>query len=192
MRGTPGNRAGHGRVRRWLPAGGVAGVTLIIAAGCGGGTGRSTAAAGGTPAPSTPAASATPSAGASAASADPTAGDTQRVCGAIFQTVTEGTSAVGADLGAMVGHLSGANQSAAGASRDSALHRLSELASHVRSTAAPALDAGVRSAADQTASRLESLAADPNLLAGVQGTDQVTPVIAKITGAADPLTTACS
>jgi hypothetical protein len=192
MRGIPGNRAGYGSARRWTPAGGVAAVALIIAAGCGGGTGRSTAAPAGTPAPSTPAASATASAGPSAASADPTAADTRRVCGSIFQTVTEGTSEVGSDLGAMVGHLSGANPPAAGASRDSALHRLSDLAAHVRSTAAPALDAGVRTAADQTASRLESLAADPNLLAGVQSTDQVTPVIAKITGAADPLTTACS
>jgi hypothetical protein len=191
MRGIPGNRAGRGRARRWLPAGGVAAVALILAAGCGD-TGRSTAAPAGTPAPSTPAASAAPSAGASAASADPTAADTRRVCGAIFQTVTEGTSAVGSDLGAMVGHLSGANQSAAGASRDSALHRLSDLAAHIRSTAGPALDAGVRTAADQTASRLDSLVTDPNLLAGVQSTDQVTPVIAKITGAADPLTTACS
>jgi hypothetical protein len=178
MRGIPGNRVGYGRA---LLGSGVAAVALVVAAGCGG-TARPSAAA--------PSASVAPS--ASAASPDPATADTRRVCGAIFQTVTEGTSAVGSDLGAMVGHLSGANQSAAGASRDSALHRLSDLAAHVRSTAAPALDPGVRTAADQTASRLEALAADPNLLAGVQSTDQVGPVIAKITGAADPLTTACS
>jgi hypothetical protein len=62
----------------------------------------------------------------------------------------------------------------------------------VRSAAAPALDPGVRTAAEQTAKRLESLATDPNLVSGVKDTTQVTPVIAKITGAADPLTTACS
>lgn len=158
---------------------------LIFAAGCGSANQQSTTA----PAPS---ALATPVRSATPASPDPTAADTKRVCGALFQQVTEGTSAVGSDLGAMVGHVSGANQSAAAASRDSALHKLTDLASRVRAAAAPALDPGLRGAADQTAGRLEALAADPNLLAGVQSPDQVTPVIAKITGAADPLTTACS
>ena len=160
---------------------------LIFAAGCGSG-GREVSAA---PGPSATAAPVSPAPSATPASPDPTAADTKQVCGALFQQVTEGTTAVGADLGAMVGHLS-ANPDAAGASKDAALHKLSGLASGVRSAAAPALDPAVRSAANQTASRLESLAADPALLAGVQSTDQVTPVIAKITGAADPLTTACS
>jgi hypothetical protein len=155
---------------------------LIFAAGCG-------SASAGVPAPS---ALAAPAPSRTPASPDPTAADTARVCGALFQQVTEGASAVGSDLGAMVGHVSGANTAAAGASRDSALHKLTDLATRVRSAAAPAMDPGVRSAANQTASRLESMAADPNLLAGVQSTDQVTPVIAQITGAADPLTTACS
>ena len=161
---------------------------LVFAAGCGS-AGREVSAA---PAPSAAAASVSPAPSATPASPDPTAADTRQVCGALFQQVTEGTSAVGADLGAMVGHLSGANPGAAGTSRDAALQKLSGLASGVRSAGAPALDPGVRNAANQTASRLESLAADPGLLAGVQSTDQVTPVIAKITGAADPLTTACS
>ncbi len=169
-------------------AGSVVGAALLIfVAGCGSATGgvvadsaASASASSDTASPSAP------------ASPDPTAADTQRVCGAIFQTVTEGTSAVGSDLGAMVGHLSGSNETAAGASRTSALHRLSDLAAKIRTTAAPALDPGVRSAADQTATRLESLANDPDLLTGVKTTDQVSPVIAKITGAADPLTTACS
>ena len=160
---------------------------LIFAAGCG--TASREAA---DPAPSAAVAAVSPAPSGTPASPDATAADTRQVCGALFQQVTEGTSAVGSDLGAMVGHLSGANPSAAGTSKDSALHKLSDLASHVRAAAAPALDPGVRSAADQTASRLESLAADPSLLAGVQSTDQVSPVIAKITGAADPLTTACS
>jgi hypothetical protein len=158
---------------------------LIFTAGCG------TANQGTTKAPA-PSALAAPAPSGTPASPDPTGADTKRVCGALFQQVTEGTSAVGSDLGAMVGHISGANPSAAGASKDSALHKLTDLASQVRAAAAPALDPGVRNAADQTASRLESLAADPNLLAGVQSPDQVTPVIAQITGAADPLTTACS
>lgn len=183
MRGIPGDRFRYRRIALPLAAGALA----AVAAGCGSTASRPSTA--GTTAPSAPASATSP---VSVASADPTAADTRRVCGAIFQTVTEGTSAVGSDLGAMVGHLSGANQSAASASRDSALHRLSDLAAHVRSAAAPALDPGVRAAADQTASRLESLAADPNLLAGVQSTDQVSPVVTKITDAADPLTTACS
>jgi hypothetical protein len=168
----------------------VVGAALIFAAGCGGAADRPVAAPfAGSASPAASGPSAVP---ASPASPDPIAVDTQRVCGAIFQTVTEGTSAVGSDLGAMVGHLSAANQSAAGTSRTSALHRLSDLASRVRSTAAPALDPGVRGAAEQTAARMDSLASDPDLLAGVQTTTQVSPVIAKITGAADPLTTACS
>ncbi len=75
---------------------------------------------------------------------------------------------------------------------DGDLRHLSDLAAKIRSTAAPALDPGVRTAAEQAASRLDALAKDPDLLTGVQSTDQLTPVIAKITGAADPLTTACS
>jgi hypothetical protein len=125
-------------------------------------------------------------------SANATTADTHQVCGAIFQTVSEGASAVGTDLGAMVGHISGANDSAASASRDSALHKLSDLATQVRSTGAPALDPVVRTAAGATADRLQALATDPNLLAGVKDTNQLNPVLQRITTATDPLTTACS
>jgi hypothetical protein len=124
--------------------------------------------------------------------ADATVADTHQVCGTIFQTVSEGASAVGTDVGAMVGHLSGANNGAAGASRDSALRKLGDLATQVRSTGAPALDPVVRTAAGETADRLQALAADPNLLTGVQNTHQLAPVLQKITTATNPLTTACS
>jgi hypothetical protein len=129
---------------------------------------------------------------AASASGNPTAADTHQVCGAIFQTVSEGASAVGTDLGAMVGHVSGANDSAAGASRNSALRRLGDLATQVRSTGAPALNPDVRTAAGQTADRLQALATDPNLLTGVKDTEQLGPVLQEITTATQPLTTACS
>jgi hypothetical protein len=162
---------------------------LIVLNGCGSASGGSVAAPTGTAGTAAASASADPSA---TPSADPTATDTHQVCGAIFQTVSEGASAVGTDLGAMVGHLSGANDSAASASRDSALRKLSDLAAHVRSAGAPALDPVVRTAAGQTADRLQALATDPNLLAGVKDANQLGPVIQKITTATDPLTTACA
>jgi hypothetical protein len=169
---------------------------LLVVSGCG-------SASVGTSAPdargSAPAAAASGSAAASGPagpadtpSADATTADTHQVCGAIFQTVSAGASAVGTDLGAMVGHLSGANDSAAGASRDSALRKLGDLATQVRTAGAPALDPVVRTAAGETADRLQALAADPGLLTGVKEADQLDPVLSKITTATDPLTTACS
>jgi hypothetical protein len=168
----------------------AAAAVLILASGCGSASAGALAA----PADTGPA---SPSASGSAGrpvspSADATTADTHQVCGTIFQTVSAGASAVGTDLGAMVGHLAGANDSAAGASRDSALRRLGDLATRVRSTGAPALDPVVRTAAGETADRLQALAADPNLLTGVQNTDQLAPVLRKITTATNPMTTACS
>jgi hypothetical protein len=164
---------------------------LIFAGGCGSLPAGTLGAPAGTRSASPAVASGSASSAASPGT-DPTATDTHQVCGAIFQTVSEGASAVGTDLGAMVGHMSGANDSAAGASRDSALRRLGDLATQVRSTGAPALDPDVRTAAGQTADRLQALATDPNLLAGVKDTDQLGPVLQKITTATEPLTTACS
>jgi hypothetical protein len=163
---------------------------LIVVSGCASAPSGSLAAPAATGSAS-PGASGSASPAASP-SVDPTAADTHQVCGAIFQTVSEGASAVGTDLGAMVGHMSGANDSAAGASRDSALHKLNDLATQVRSTGAPALDPVVRTASGETADRLQQLATDPNLLAGVRNTDQLAPVLEKITSATNPLTTACS
>lgn len=178
--------------RREGIAGSVAmAAVLIVLSGCGSASGGAVAAR--ASAPSSPSHVASGSVSPSASvSADATTADTHQVCGAIFQTVSEGASAVGTDLGAMVGHMSGANDSAAGASRDSALHKLSDLATQVRSTGAPALDPVVRTAAGQTADRLQALATDPNLLAGVKDASQLSPVIKQITTATDPLTTACS
>jgi hypothetical protein len=167
----------------------AAAAVLIFVGGCGSAPAGTLAAPAGSASASVASGSASP---AASGRADSTAADTQHVCGAIFQTVSEGASAVGTDLGAMVGHMSGANDSAAGTSRESALRRLGDLATQVRSTGAPALDPDVRAAAGQTADRLQALATDPNLLTGVQGTDQLGPVLQKITTATDPLTRACS
>jgi hypothetical protein len=164
---------------------------LIFVSGCGSARAGTLAAPAGTGSASPSVASGTASPAVSP-SADRTTVDTHQVCGAIFQTVSEGASAVGTDLGAMVGHMSGANDSAAGASRESALHRLGDLATQVRSTGAPALDPDVRTAAGQTADRLQALVSDPNLLTGVKDTNGLGPVLQKITTATDPLTTACS
>jgi hypothetical protein len=177
MRGTPGNRVGY---QRWLIVCGVAAAALAIGTGCGNVAG----------APPAGAAATTPAAAPS--SLDPTAADTKRVCAAIFQNITGGYSGIASDLGSMVGHLSENNKSAADASLDSARHKLTSLAAQVRTAAAPALDPGVRNAANQTASAWEAIAADPSLLPSVKTNDQLSPTIAKITGSAQPLTTACA
>jgi hypothetical protein len=177
MRGTPGNRVGY---HRWLIVCGAAATALAISSGCGSVAG----------APPAGAAATTP--GAAPSSLDPTAADKQQVCKAIFQNITGGYSGIASDLGSMVGHLSQSNKTAADASLDSARHKLTNLAAQVRNIAAPALDPGVRNAANQTASQWEALAADPNVLPAVKTNDQLSPVIAKITGSADPLTTACA
>ena len=177
MRGTPGNRVGY---QRWLIVCGAAATALAIATGCGNVAG----------APPAGAAATTPAAVPS--SLDPTAADTKKVCAAIFQNITGGYSGIASDLGSMVGHLSESNKPAADASLDSARHKLTTLAAQVRAAAAPALDPGVRTAANQVASQWEAIAADPSTLPSVKTNDQLSPVIAKITGSADPLTAACA
>jgi hypothetical protein len=157
----------------------VAAAALAIATGCGNVAGAPQAGAAATP-------------GAVPSSLDPTAADTKQVCAAIFQNMTTGFSGIASDLGSMVGHESQSNKSAADASLASAKQKLTSLAAQVRSTAAPALNPGVRDAANQAASQLEAIAADPNLLPGVKSNDQMSPVIAKITGTTSTLNTACS
>jgi hypothetical protein len=176
MRGTPGNRVGY---HRWVIVCGAAATALAISTGCG-------SVAGAPP----PGAAATPAAAPS--SLDPTAADTKRVCAAIFQNITGGYSGIASDLGSMVGHLSENNKSAADASLDSARHKLTNLAAQVRTQAAPALNPAVRTAADQAATQWETIAADPSVLPSVKSNDQLSPVIAKITGSANGLTTACA
>ena len=175
-------------MRRWLTAGACA-ATLALAGGCGAGGHAATGArpARNVPAPSSP--SAWPSA---PRSADAVEANTHQVCGTINRAVAAGATAFGTDLGSMVGHLAGANPAAAGKAKSSALHQLTALAATVRSAAAPALDSGVRAAAENTAGSLERIAADPALLAGVRTTADVVPVLTRVTATTDPLTNVCA
>lgn len=175
-------------MRRWYAVGTLAGTMLALVAGCADGTG--TPVGGG--AVSTPAVAA-PTPTAAPSSPDPgTAADTHRVCDAINQAVAQGASAFGTDLGSMVGHLAGNNRAAAETAKQSALHRLSALAATVRSAAAPAVDPVVRAAAENTAGNLDRVAADPGLLTGVKTVMDMSPVLGRITSAADPLTNVCA
>ncbi len=136
-------------------------------------------------------AQASPTPGRTSASQGPYAANTRDVCGAINAAIAEGVLGFGTDLGTMVGHQDGGNASAAAQAKASAVKHLTDTATKVRTAAKPAQDPAVRAAADATADRFDQYAKDPNLLAGVKTGADVTPLLTKVTQAADPLQKVC-
>jgi hypothetical protein len=129
--------------------------------------------------------------GGTSSSANPNGSNTRQVCDAINQAISDGETAVGTDVGSVVGHLASGNQGEADKAKVAALAHLKEMAGKVRTAGAPAVDPAVRNAAEEAAVGLEKLAADPGLLSGVKSAADVTPVIQKVNTAIGHLTTAC-
>jgi hypothetical protein len=115
-----------------------------------------------------------------------------QVCGTIIAAVAGDLTAFGTDVGALAGHQSGRNSSAAAKARTAALGRLTTLAGKIRAAGQSASEPAVAMAASTAAANLEQLAADPSLLAGVHAAADVPPVIVRVTSAADPLVNACA
>jgi hypothetical protein len=132
-----------------------------------------------------------PAGGVPSGSASALAANTHDVCGAINAKLAEGILTFGNDLGTMVGHLSGSNKAGADQAKAAAIKQLKDLAGNVRTAAKPAQDPAVREAAETTATLLERYAADPALVTGVKTAADVTPLLTKVTHAADALNNVC-
>jgi|GEM_PF-6080483 len=113
-------------------------------------------------------------------------------CAALTAAVSSGTVAFGTQAGAMVGHLAGGNTAAAGKARTAAVASLGDLAGRLRVAARPATYAPVLDAADVSARRLEALAADPTLFAGVKTRADLPELINRVSVSVVPLAGACS
>jgi hypothetical protein len=176
-------------MRRLLVAVALAMVALVGTA-CGSSrTPTTSPAASGSPGTSAGASGSAP--GGASSAAKPGGTGTRQVCDAINQAVSDGETAVGTDVGSIVGHLAGGNQSEADKAKAAALAHLKEMAGKIRTAGAPAQDPAVRNAVQEAATNLEKLATDPGLLAGVKSAADVTPVIQKVNTAIGHLTTAC-
>jgi hypothetical protein len=178
-------RRRHGALSRALTT-----VPLRAAAVLLGLTGLAGAAACSSTQPPSPAAVTSPSRVTASATPSPS-GNTAEVCRTINEAVAGDLTAFGADLGTFAGHLSGKNTDAAGKARSAALGRLTGLAGKVRTAGQQATAPRLGTAADATARNLETLAADPALLAGVHAAADVPPVIKRVTSATDPMLGAC-
>jgi len=116
-------------------------------------------------------------------SSDPYAANTHEVCATVNQVVADGVARFGSDVGALAGHLTGGNKPEADKARAAALARLKD--------GQPAADPAVAGAVGTVADRLDALAADPTLLAGVKTVADTPAVNKRVTTVTEALTGVC-
>ncbi|OLB80480.1 MAG: hypothetical protein AUI14_06655 [Actinobacteria bacterium 13_2_20CM_2_71_6] len=124
-------------------------------------------------------------------SSDPYAANTHEVCATVNQVVADGVARFGSDVGALAGHLTGGNKPEADKARAAALARLKDLAGKGRNAGQPAADPAVAGAVGTVADRLDALAADPTLLAGVKTVADTPAVNKRVTTVTEALTGVC-
>ncbi|MBO0869323.1 MAG: hypothetical protein J2P15_12230 [Micromonosporaceae bacterium] len=118
--------------------------------------------------------------------------NSRSVCTAVDKAMADGAAAFGNDLGNLVGKLANNNADGAQQLRADAMAQLKTMVTNLKTAAQPAIDPALVAAAKQVARNVEALANDPKLLAGVRTANDLSPVLQRLTRAADPLTGVCN
>ena len=169
-------------MRRMLTAVGLITVTLAFGAACTSGAGSTTSGRAPAHQGGGRGAAAVPAAGA---------GSARAVCAAIRSAITADMTPLGAALGSVVGSATGKDTKRRQAAAQGVNAALLKIGTDIAAASAPATDAPVRSAAAQAVQRVNALAADPSVVAGVDSMADVPAVTARLAQATSEIASAC-
>jgi hypothetical protein len=118
--------------------------------------------------------------------------NSRTVCAAVDKAISDGAAAFGNDLGNLVGYLANSDTAKAEQARTDALLQLTVLVGNVKTASQPAVDPALVTATGQVAQNVGALASDRQLLMNIRTSNDLTPILNRLTRAADPLIGVCN